>query len=258
MTLLAAGAIRHSSTQRGSHLFFPNCRNAPWNQIANDLMEPALHEGPSDDDPIVLVVDDDSDVREGLRTLFQSVNLQSKVYGSAPEFFRSKLPNQVSCLILDVRLPGLSGLDFQTELAKVKINIPIIFITGHGDIPMSVKAMKAGAVEFLTKPFREQDLLDAVRAALDRDRKRREDERRTHELHIRFDLLSPREQEVMSLVAAGLMNKQVAAEIGISEVTVKVHRHNIMKKLGARSLADLVRMADALGLPHRRDLANKH
>ena len=221
-------------------------------------MEPALHDGPSDDDPIVLVVDDDSDVRDGLRALFQSVNLQSKVYGSAPEFFRSKLPNQVSCLILDVRLPGLSGLDFQTELAKVKINIPIIFITGHGDIPMSVKAMKAGAVEFLTKPFREQDLLDAVRAALDRDRRRREDERRTHELRIRFDLLSHREQEVMSLVAAGLMNKQVAAEIGISEVTVKVHRHNIMKKLGARSLADLVRMADALAIPHRKDIGEKH
>jgi FixJ family two-component response regulator len=154
-------------------------------------------------------------------------------------------------LILDVRLPGLSGLDFQAELAKVNINIPIIFITGYGDIPMSVKAMKAGAVEFLTKPVREQDLLDAVRAALNQDRERRKSEERMHDLHARFEALSQREQEVMGLVAAGLMNKQVAAEIGIVEVTVKVHRHNIMKKLGAKSLADLVRMSDALGLQRR-------
>jgi len=154
---------------------------------------------------------------------------------------------------LDVRLPGLSGLDFQAELAKVNVNIPIIFITGFGDIPMSVKAMKAGAVEFLTKPIREQDLLDAVRAALDRDRMRRRSEEKIQDLRTRFDALSAREQEVMSLVASGLMNKQVAAEIGIVEVTVKVHRHNIMKKLGAKSLADLVRMADALGLPRSSD-----
>jgi FixJ family two-component response regulator len=143
----------------------------------------------------------------------------------------------------------LSGLDFQAELAKVNVNIPIIFITGFGDIPMSVKAMKAGAVEFLTKPIREQDLLDAVRAAIDRDRTRRKSDGKIQDLRTRFDALSAREQEVMSLVASGLMNKQVAAEIGIVEVTVKVHRHNIMKKLGAKSLADLVRMADALGLP---------
>jgi len=147
---------------------------------------------------------------------------------------------------LDVRLPGLSGLDFQTQLAKVQIDIPIIFITGHGDIPMSVKAMKAGAVDFLTKPFRGQDLLDAVRIALDRDRKRREHDKSTHDLRIRFGGLSPREREVMTLVAAGLINREVAAEIGICEVTVKVHRHNIMRKLGAKSLADLVRMADTL------------
>jgi RNA polymerase sigma factor (sigma-70 family) len=213
-------------------------------------MEPAL-QGQPDDNPIVLVIDDDPDVRDGLKALLQSVNLESKVYRSAPEFFRSKLPDQVSCLILDVRLPGLSGLDFQAELAKANINIPIVFITGYGDIPMSVKAMKAGAVEFLTKPVREQDLLDAVRAALNRDRERRQSEERMQDLRTRFDALSQREQEVMGLVAAGLMNKQVAAEIGIVEVTVKVHRHNIMKKLGAKSLADLVRMADALGL-HRR------
>jgi FixJ family two-component response regulator len=213
-------------------------------------MEPALH-SQHDDEPIVLVIDDDPDVRDGLRALLHSVNLESKVYRSAPEFLRSKLPDQVSCLILGVRLPGLSGLDFQAELAKVNINIPIIFITGYGDIPMSVKAMKAGAVEFLTKPVREQDLLDAVRAALNQDRERRKSEERMHDLRARFEALSQREQEVMGLVAAGLMNKQVAAEIGIVEVTVKVHRHNIMKKLGAKSLADLVRMSDALGLQRR-------
>ena len=212
-------------------------------------MEPAASPVQSDDNPIVLVIDDDPDVREGLKALFQSVNLESRTYRSAPEFLRSKLPDQVSCLILDVRLPGLSGLDFQAELAKVNVNIPIIFITGFGDIPMSVKAMKAGAVEFLTKPIREQDLLDAVRAAIDRDRTRRKSDGKIQDLRTRFDALSAREQEVMSLVASGLMNKQVAAEIGIVEVTVKVHRHNIMKKLGAKSLADLVRMADALGLP---------
>jgi FixJ family two-component response regulator len=223
-------------------------------------MEPALHTQ-HDDEPIVLVIDDDPDVRDGLKALLHSVNLESKVYRSAPEFLRSKLPDQVSCLILDVRLPGLSGLDFQAELAKVNINIPIIFITGYGDIPMSVKAMKAGAVEFLTKPVREQDLLDAVRAALNKDRERRRSEERMRDLRTRFEALSQREQEVMGLVAAGLMNKQVAAEIGIVEVTVKVHRHNIMKKLGAKSLADLVRMSDALGLQRRATIPaenNKH
>jgi FixJ family two-component response regulator len=213
-------------------------------------MESTLHDRSNDDDAVVLVIDDDPDVREGLRDLFQSVNLQSKVFGDAPAFFRFKLPDKVSCLIVDVRLPGLSGLDFQTELAKVQIDIPIIFITGHGDISMSVKAMRAGAVEFLTKPLREQDLLDAVGAALDRDCKRREHDKRTQNLRIRFGALSPREREVMTWVATGLMNKQTAAEIGISEVTVKVHRHNIMKKLAAKSLPDLVRMADTLGLPH--------
>jgi len=210
-------------------------------------MEPVLHDPLNDGDPMVLVIDDDPDVRDGLRALFESVNLQSKAFGSAWEFFRSKLPEKVSCLVLDVRLPGLSGLDLQTDLAKVQIDIPIIFITGHGDIPM--KAMKTGAVDFLTKPFREQDLLDAVRIALDRDRKRLEHDKRTHDLHIRFGGLSPRERKVMTLVAAGLMNRQVATEIGVSEVTVKVHRHNIMKKFDAKSLADLVRMAGALGLP---------
>jgi FixJ family two-component response regulator len=210
-------------------------------------MEPVFHDRSDDDDPMVLVIDDDPDVREGLGAAFESVNLQSKAFGSAEEFLLSKLPERVSCLVLDVRLPGLNGLDLQTELAKAQIDIPIIFITGHGDIPMSVKAMKAGAVEFLTKPFREQDLLDAVRIALDRDRKRRELDKTTHDLRIRFGRLSAREREVMTLIAAGLMSRQVATEMGVSEVTVKAHKARIMKKLDAKSLADLVRMVDTLG-----------
>src|SRR5262249_49602287 len=192
--------------------------------------------------PVIFVVDDDPHIRDGLNVLFQSVGLTSRAFSSPSELLRSKLPDDVGCLILDVRMPELSGLDFQAELAKAQIDTPIIFITGHGDIPMTVKAMKAGAIEFLTKPIREQDLLDAVRVALDRDRVRREHELQTQELRTRFDALSAREQEVMGLVCAGLMNKQSAAEIGVSEVTVKVHRHNVMKKLGAKSLADLVRM----------------
>jgi FixJ family two-component response regulator len=216
-------------------------------------MEPVLHDrSDDDDDPMVLVIDDDPDLREGLGAAFESVNLQSKAFGSAEEFLRSNLPERVSCLVLDVRLPGLNGLDLQTELAKVQIDIPIIFVTGYGDIPMSVKAMKGGAVEFLTKPFREQDLLDAVRIALDRDRKRREHDKRTHDLHIRFGRLSPREREVMVLLAGGLLNRQIAAEMGVSEVTAKAHKAKIMKKLDANSLADLVRMVDTLGLPHIR------
>ena len=197
-------------------------------------------------DAIVYVVDDDLDVREGLKSLFQSVGLRSQAYGSTAEFLTAKLADEVSCLILDVRLPGLSGLDFQEELARSKANIPVIFVTGHGDIPMSVKAMKGGAVEFLSKPVREQDLLDAVRIALDRDQDRREAHSKTRGLRDRYNALSPREQQVMGLVCAGLMNKQAAAEIGISEITVKVHRHNVMKKLGAKSLPELVRMADLL------------
>jgi FixJ family two-component response regulator len=197
---------------------------------------------------IVFVVDDDATIREGLKNLLRSVGLRVEAFGSAADFLKYKLPDAVACLVLDIRLPGVSGLDFQAELAKADINIPIIFITGHGDIPMTVRAMKAGAVEFLTKPFREQDLLDAVQIALDRDLARRAQDKTVHELRAHFEALTPREQEVMPFVTAGFMNKQIAAELGVSEVTVKVHRGNVMKKMGARSLADLVRMADALGI----------
>ena len=202
--------------------------------------------------PIVFIVDDDADVRQGLQALLESVGLRSVAFSSTAQFLQNLPQNQVRCLILDVRLPGLGGLDFQAELAAAKISMPIIFITGFGDIPMTVKAMKAGAVEFLTKPFRDQDLLDAVRVAIDHDRLRWEQETKKRDLHVQFEALSRREQEVMRLVTSGLMNKQVAAEIGIGEVTVKVHRHNVMKKLGARSFADLVRIADALGLPREK------
>jgi len=196
--------------------------------------------------PVVFVVDDDRDVREGLKTLLESVGLRAQVFASTTEFLQSKRVEDVSCLILDVRLPGLSGLDFQSELSREQIAIPIIFITGYGDIPMTVKAMKAGAVEFLTKPVREQDLLDAVRVALNRDRTRRADNERLRDFRARYEALSPREREIMTLVCTGLMNKQVAAKMGVSEVTVKVHRHNLMKKMGVKSLAALVRIADSV------------
>ena len=197
---------------------------------------------------VVFVVDDDASVREALRSLFGSVGLRVELFGSAREFLQSKLPDVPSCLVLDVRLPGLSGLDFQTELNKNGIHVPIIFITGHGDIPMSVRAMKAGAIEFLTKPFRDQDLLDAVQVGLERDRTRRASDQTTSDLQARFDALTPREQEVIAYVTTGLMNKQIAGELGVSEITVKVHRSNAMRKMGARSLAELVRMADSLGI----------
>jgi FixJ family two-component response regulator len=206
----------------------------------------------STDSSIIYVVDDDQAVRESLKSLFDSVGLKSQAFPSATDFLSAKLPDVASCLILDVRLPGLGGLDFQDELARAKIDIPIIFITGYGDIPMSVKAMKHGAVEFLSKPIREQDLLDAVQFALNRANTHRETYLRTRDLHERYAALSAREKEVMRFVCAGLMNKQVAAEIGISEITVKVHRHNVMRKLGAKSLPDLVRMADSLDVSEKR------
>jgi RNA polymerase sigma factor (sigma-70 family) len=195
---------------------------------------------------VVCVIDDDSDIRDGLSGLLRSVGLEVAVFASAAEFLDRRPVVAAACLIVDIRLPGLSGLDFQAELTRRNWHLPIIFITGHGDIPMSVKAMKAGAIEFLTKPFREQDVLDAVRVAVDHDSERRRDEFRLSDLRSRLDTLSPREREVVALVTLGRMNKQVAAEIGISEITVKVHRHNAMKKLGARSLAELVRIADLL------------
>jgi len=198
--------------------------------------------------PVVCIIDDDVSLCEALASLFRSVGLEVQVFGSAPEFLQSKLPDGPSCLVLDVRLPGLSGLDFQSELAKANIQIPIVFMTGHGDIPMTVRAMKAGAVEFLPKPFRDQDMLDAVQAGLERDRARRRNASDNSKLKASFDSLTPREQEIMGFVTAGLMNKQIAGEIGVSEITVKVHRGNVMRKMGAKSLAELVRMADALGV----------
>ena len=195
---------------------------------------------------IVYVVDDDVDVREGLRSLLDSVRLGCEVFASAKEFLNRKPIDAVSCVVLDVRLPGPSGLDIQAELAAAHVNIPIIFITGHGDIPMSVRAMRAGAVEFLTKPLRGQDLLDAVGVALERDRIRRERDSKLDVLKARYNSLSNREREVMEFVTAGLLNKQIAGQMGLSEVTVKVHRHNLMKKLGARSVPELVKMAEAL------------
>jgi FixJ family two-component response regulator len=200
------------------------------------------------EEPTVFVVDDDESMREALRSLFRSVKLRVETFGSTADFLRSKLADVASCLVLDVRLPGISGLDFQAELAKANINIPIIFMTGHGDIPMSVKAMKAGAIDFLTKPFRDQDMLDAVAAALERDRNRRKEEQRLTDLRARFEELTEREREVLGLVTAGLMNKQVAAELGLSEITVKIHRGHVTRKMAARSLADLVRMAELLGV----------
>jgi FixJ family two-component response regulator len=208
------------------------------------------HELPSEVGSIVVVIDDDVAVRTTLSSLFRSVGLRVELFGSAREFAQSKMPDIPSCLVLDIRLPGVSGLDFQAELAEEDIRIPIIFMTGHGDIPMSVKAMKAGAIDFLTKPFRDQDILDAVAKAIERDLQRRDSEKGVSELQIRFDSLTSREREVMTRVAAGLMNKQIAADLGIAEITVKVHRVHMMRKMKARSLIDLVGMVDLLGI-HR-------
>jgi len=200
-------------------------------------------------DTMVFVVDDDEGVRSALSDLLGSVGLGVQVFASATELLRSDLPQVPSCLVLDVRLPGLSGLDLQAEFAKLDIHIPIIFMTGHGDIPMSVRAMKEGAIDFLTKPFRDQDMLDAVARAINRDRKRREAERTNLALRALLATLTDREREIFELVAAGFLNKQIAAEIGVAEITVKVHRGRVMKKMGAKSLVNLVRMAEMVGIP---------
>jgi len=198
--------------------------------------------------PLVFVIDDDASVRSSLKFLLSTVGLQAETFDSADSFLHKKRPDVPSCLVLDVRLPGVSGIDFQRELTARNISIPIVFLTGHGDIPMSVRAMKAGAVEFLTKPFRDQDLLDAVRVALDRDRTRREQETELADIRRRFDSLTSREQEVLSMVMNGMLNKQIAAELGTAESTVKVQRSRAMEKMQAESLAHLIKMMQKLQL----------
>ncbi|WP_083514646.1 response regulator transcription factor [Bradyrhizobium sp. DASA03076] len=207
------------------------------------------------DQPIVYVVDDDASMRRALTNLFESVGLKVEAFGSAPQLLQAKPPQVPSCLVLDIRLPGVSGLELQSDLAKANIHTPIIFITGHADIPMTVRAMKGGAIDFLTKPVRDQDILDAVQAAIERDRKRRDLNKTVSNVRSRFESLTSRERDVLALVTSGLMNKQVAAQLGLAEITVKIYRGQIMRKMGAKSLADLVRMSEALDIrPGRPDV----
>ncbi|MGB6692075.1 MAG: response regulator transcription factor [Terracidiphilus sp.] len=203
-------------------------------------------------DPVVFVIDDDALIRDGIQSLIRSIGLHAQTFASAPEFMQAKRPDAPACLILDVRMPGLSGLDLQRQLSDAEIQIPIIFITGHGDIPMTVRAMKDGAMEFLTKPVRGQDLVDAVQKAIARDRELRKDRADLAETRRRFDSLTPRETEVLNLVVAGLLNKQIADELGTSELTIKTHRAHVMEKTRADSLAHLVRMAERLKNSHRK------
>jgi FixJ family two-component response regulator len=200
------------------------------------------------DTPVILVVDDDGAVREALSSLLRSVGLQVELFGSTAELLQADRTQDASCLVLDIRLPGVSGLDFQAQLAKAGIHVPVVLMTGHGDIPMTVRAMKAGAIDFLTKPFRDQDMLDAIATAIERDQQRRASESSVSDVRAAFQSLTAREKEVMGHVTTGLMNKQVAGLMGLSEITVKIHRGNAMRKMAARSLADLVRMAETLSL----------
>jgi FixJ family two-component response regulator len=224
--------------------------------MAEHVSEPQTHLHPyrepmNEETPSIVVIDDDASIRKSLDNLFRSVGFQAELFASPQEFLQSSHPDRPGCIVLDVRFPGRSGLDMQQELATANIQLPIIFITGHGDIPMSVRAMKAGAIEFLTKPFRDQDLLDAVGAALERDRVRRSSGSRLAELRSRFDTLTARERQVLSHVIAGRLNKQIAGDLGISEMTVKMHRRQVMRKMQATGVAQLVRLADHLGMAAR-------
>jgi FixJ family two-component response regulator len=202
--------------------------------------------------PTVFIIDDDRGMRQSIQDLVESVGLHAESFATGGEFLNRKRTNDPSCLVLDVRLPQMSGLDFQRQLAEAGMQIPIIFVTAHGDVPMSVRALKSGAVEFLTKPFRDQDLLDAIQQALQRDRAERDRQAEIHDLQERYDALTAREQQVMALVVSGMLNKQIASEIGASEATVKIHRGNVMRKMKAGSVVDLVRMADKLKLSPRK------
>ena len=217
------------------------------------IRNPKASQDSASPEVIVYIVDDDADLRDALSNLFRSVGLPVGVFGSATEFMESQLAEVPSCLVLDIRLPGVSGLDFQTQLIRAGIGMPIVFMTGHADVPMSVRAMKAGAIDFLTKPFRDQDMLDAVYSAIEVDRKRRQADADVAGLNELYDSLTKREREVMQLVTRGLMNKQIAGELGLSEITVKIHRGNVMRKMAVRSVADLVRAAERLEIGSTQD-----